>query len=195
VINAWHVARAVSVLEAGGVLLHATEGVWGLACDPFDLNAVRKVLALKQRSLGKGLILVGADVKDFAPELAGLADSERAALRASWPGATTWILTSDRFPAWITGGRDSVAARVSGHPQVRALSAAFGGPMVSTSANPGGRAAARNQIKARAYFHGLVDYVLPGEVLHSRGSSCIKMPGGEIVRRGGSIGLVDRHGG
>ncbi len=181
-MNHWHLTRAVRVLAAGGVLLHATEGVWGLACDPFNLNAVLKILALKQRDAGKGLILVGGSVEDFAPELASLADSERVAVQASWPGAETWILPSNRFPAWITGGRDSVAVRVSGHPQVRALCSAFAAPIVSTSANPGGRSPARNQFKARAYFHELVDYVLPGEVRETHGPSCIRTPAGEILR-------------
>jgi L-threonylcarbamoyladenylate synthase len=184
-MNPWHLERAVAVVEAGGVVLHATEGVWGLTCDPFNLNAVRKTLALKQRDVAKGLIVVGADSEMFTPELSELTNSQRAAVLASWPGAATWILPTLRFPVWITGGRDSVAARVSGHPQVRALSAAFGAPMVSTSANPGGRAPALSQLKARAYFGGMVDYILPGEVLDPGGPSCIRTPDGAIVRGGG----------
>ena len=183
-INHYHLTRAVAVLKAGGVVLHATEGVWGLACDPFDLAAVGKVLTLKQRPVAKGLIVVGASADDFALELAGIEAVARARVLASWPGAHTWVLPNRQFPAWITGGRDSVAVRVSGHPQVRALAAAFGGPIVSTSANPGGRPPARNQLKARAYFRQLVDYVLPGEVLGRRGPSCIRTVDGELLRGG-----------
>lgn len=183
-INHWHVDRAVAALRAGGVVLHATEGVWGLACDPLNLNAVLRVLALKHRDVAKGLILVGAGTEDFGAELAALEDSARERVVSSWPGAHTWILPNRRFPVWITGGRDSVALRVSGHPQVRALAAAFGGPIVSTSANPSGREPARNALKARAYFHGLVDYLLPGEVLGERGPSCIRTVDGELLRGG-----------
>ncbi|MCZ6712278.1 MAG: L-threonylcarbamoyladenylate synthase [Gammaproteobacteria bacterium] len=181
-MNHWHLTRAVRTLAAGGVLLHATEGVWGLACDPFNRNAVHKILALKQRDASKGLILVGSCAEDFSLELATLAAAESAAVQASWPGAETWVLPNHRYPAWITGGRDSVAVRVSGHPQVRALCAAFAAPIVSTSANPGGRAPARNRFKAQAYFHRRVDYVLPGEVREQGGPSCIRMPGGAVLR-------------
>lgn len=183
-INNWHLEQAVATLQSGGVVLHATEGVWGLACDPFNLNAVLRVLALKQRDVAKGLILVGSGTEDFAPELASLEASARQRVVASWPGAQTWILPNTRFPVWITGGRDSIAVRVSGHPQARALAAAFGSPIVSTSANPGGRQPARNALKARAYFHGLVDYVLPGDVLGDAGPSCIRTLDGELVRGG-----------
>jgi L-threonylcarbamoyladenylate synthase len=183
-MNSWHLARAVCVLDAGGIVLHATEGVWGLACDPLNLSAVVTILTLKQRDVGKGLIVVGADADDFSPELGQLDKALRTEIEDSWPGSETWILPSRRFPSWITGGRDSIAARVSGHPQVRALSAAFGAPMVSTSANPGGRAPARNQLKARAYFQTLVDYVLPGETLGLGGPSSIRTTDGTVVRGG-----------
>jgi L-threonylcarbamoyladenylate synthase len=181
-MNHWHLSRAARVLAAGGVLLHATEGVWGLACDPFNRQAVKRILELKQREVSKGLILIGSSAEDFSPELAALGAAESAAVQASWPGAQTWILPNHRFPAWISGGRDSVAVRVSGHPQVRALCAAFAAPIVSTSANPGGRSPARNRLQARAYFHRHVDYVLPGEVGDQRGPSCIRMPDGAVLR-------------
>ena len=181
-MNCWHLGRVAAALKAGGVVLHATEGVWGLACDPFNLTAVLNILALKQREVGKGLIVVGADAEDFAPELASLGEAERARVEASWPGAATWILPSRRFPVWVTGGSESVAVRVAGHVQVRALSARFGAPIVSTSANPGGRAPAKNRFKAQAYFHGSVDYVLPGEVLDQHGPSCIRTTDGKILR-------------
>jgi L-threonylcarbamoyladenylate synthase len=58
---------------------------------------------------------------------------------ASWPGPHTWIVpASGRVPHWITGAHDGVAVRVSAHPVVVALCTAFGGPLVSTSANPAG---------------------------------------------------------
>ena len=44
-----------------------------------------------------------------------------------------------RVPHWITGAHDGVAVRVSAHPLVVALCEAFGGPLVSTSANPPAR--------------------------------------------------------
>lgn len=58
-LNTWHLKLAVRALRAGGLVLHATEGVWGLACDPFNASAVSRLLDLKGRAVGKGLILIG----------------------------------------------------------------------------------------------------------------------------------------
>jgi L-threonylcarbamoyladenylate synthase len=160
--ESFHLQMAAWALRSGGVVAHATEGVWGLACDPFDLEAVAKVLALKGRAVSKGLIVIGADADDFADELAELNEVDEARVRRSWPGAHTWLVPNARFPYWISGGRETVAVRVPAHRQARRLCATFGGPLVSTSANPSRRPAARSELQVRRYFSGNVDRVLHG---------------------------------
>jgi L-threonylcarbamoyladenylate synthase len=140
------IAEAVATLRRGGVIAYPTEAVWGLGCDPFDEAAVQRLLALKQRELDKGLILVAATVAQFDGLLDwdALPPTRCAAVRASWPGPNTWVMpASVRVPRWITGAHRSgdyasVAVRVSAHPLVVALCTAFGGVLVSTSANPAG---------------------------------------------------------
>ncbi len=181
----WHLTQATRVLRQGGVVLHATEGVWGLACNPYDPLAVATILHLKGRSIDKGLIVIGADVETFSQELMSLSDERVGELRASWPGPVTWVLPSKRFPAWVTGGRSSVAVRVPAHDQARALCAAFAGPLVSTSANLSGRPPTRSRIGAIAVFKGQVDYMLAGETSGFSGPSEIRTLDGELVRGGG----------
>ena len=55
--------QAVTALKQGGILAYPTEAVWGLGCDPFNQQAVLKLLALKQRPMDKGLILIAANVE------------------------------------------------------------------------------------------------------------------------------------
>ncbi len=186
-LNVWHLKLATQALERGGLVLHATEGVWGLACDPFDAQAVGRLLDLKGRSVDKGLILIGAEAADFGPELASIAPDQRELVEGSWPAAETWILPNQRFPYWITGEHAGVAVRVPGHPQARALAAAFGGPLVSTSANPSGLPAPASALRARGIFHrsafpGWADYILPGEVLRPGSPSRIRTLAGEALR-------------
>ncbi|MCZ6855582.1 MAG: L-threonylcarbamoyladenylate synthase, partial [Gammaproteobacteria bacterium] len=181
----WHLTLATWALKRGGIVLHATEGVWGLACDPFDRLAVAALLHLKGRSIDKGLIVIGADVETFSQELIGLSDAQVSELRASWPGPVTWVLPTNRFPAWITGGRPSVATRVPAHDQARALCSAFGGPLVSTSANLSGRPPSRSSLQAVSVFHNHVDYRLPGEISGLTGPSEIRNLHGDLIRSGG----------
>lgn len=133
--------QAALRLHDGGVIAYPTEAVWGLGCDPFDEAAVLRLLAIKRRAMDKGVILVAG----AAAQLEGLLDwtplprDRRDAVTATWPGPHTWVVPATaRVPRWITGTHDGVAVRVSAHPVVVALCAAFGGPIVSTSANVAG---------------------------------------------------------
>ena len=57
----------VVALRRGGVVAYPTEAVWGLGCDPRDEAATLRLLALKQREVEKGLILIAADEAQLAP--------------------------------------------------------------------------------------------------------------------------------
>ena len=54
----WQVQQAARVVRDGGVIAYPTEAVWGLGCDPWNEAAVDRLLALKERPVHKGLILV-----------------------------------------------------------------------------------------------------------------------------------------
>lgn len=140
-------------LAAGGVLAYPTEAVWGLGCDPFNEQAVNTILQLKNRAVGKGVILIAGSLDQVAFLLQDLQPEHITQLRHTWPGAHTWLVPhKNRVPSFIHGDFDTVAVRVSAHPVVQALCSRFGGPIVSTSANPQGLPEARTQLKARSYF-------------------------------------------
>lgn len=160
-----HLSLAVRALRDGGVIGYATESVWGLGCDPWNEQAVARIWDIKRRDPGKGLILIAADWMQIAPLLVDLDAGQQSLLRASWPGPVTWLVpVSDSFPAWLRGRHESVALRVSAHHGVQALCRAFGGPLVSTSANRAGRPAARSLFELRQRLGGELDYILPGRL-------------------------------
>lgn len=158
--------HAIASLHRGGVIAYPTEAVWGLGCDPFDQAAVTRVLALKQREVAKGLILVAADVAQFdhIADWDALTDVQRDAVLASWPGPHTWIVPATaRAPRWITGDHDGIALRVSAHPLVVALCNGFGGAIVSTSANRAGHAPPRTLDELDPDLRSAVDAIVAGE--------------------------------
>ena len=174
---------AADVIVGGGVVAHALEGVWGLACDPFDERAVQRVLRIKRRAQQKGLLVIGASSCCFDAELAGLTADARQDVTDSWPGAVTWVVENRRFPRWITGGRPTVAVRVPGHPQARALARLCGSPIVSTSANVSQFSPATTELGVRKHFQRRVDFVLPGATGARRGPSRIRLAAdGSVLR-------------
>lgn len=179
-----HIRQAVSALRRGGVIAYPTEGVWGLGCDPFNPDAVAKILELKRREVTKGLILVAATIEQCEPYLSELTLAQRDLLRGSWPGPQTWVVPHGAtLPDWVTGYKATVALRVSAHPIVAALCRAFGGPLISTSANPSGRVPARNSLQVRRYFSDRLDYILPGKLGGQLGPTPIRdIVSGKMLR-------------
>lgn len=182
-VSSWRVQQAARVVRAGGVLAYPTEAVWGLGCDPWDEMAVQRLLALKVRPQAKGLILVADSIRQFDFLLEDLPDALLDRLASTWPGPNTWLVPHrERLPEWITGQHASVALRVSDHPLVRDL-CALTGPLVSTSANPAGRPAARSRLRVEQYFGGQLDGVLGGALGGRKHPSLIRhLLTGEVVR-------------
>ncbi|MCY1277180.1 Threonylcarbamoyl-AMP synthase [compost metagenome] len=182
-VSSWRVQQVARVVRNGGVIAYPTEAVWGVGCDPWNESAVLRLLALKQRSMDKGLILVADSIRQFDFLLDDFPDAWLDRLASTWPGPNTWLVPHQgRLPDWITGGRDKVALRVSDHPLVRELCALVG-PLVSTSANPSGRPAARTRLRIEQYFHGQLDAVLDGELGGRRNPSLIRdLVSGAVIR-------------
>ena len=53
--------RAIACLKNGGVLLHATDTVWGLAADATNAAAVERIYQIKERSLDQPLLMLASN--------------------------------------------------------------------------------------------------------------------------------------
>lgn len=155
---------AAETLAQGGVVAHATEGVWGLAADAWNEDAVQRIIAMKQRSIARGLIVVASDYNMFTPLVDPTATSAWDRAVAAWPGPITWLLPAAAdAPYWLTGGQPTIALRQTAHALTRRLCEAFGGPIVSTSANLSGRPPVDSPASAQACFGTRIDLILGGQ--------------------------------
>jgi L-threonylcarbamoyladenylate synthase len=64
-VSSFRVQQAAREIRAGAVIAYPTEAVWGLGCDPWNEDAVYRLLALKSRPVDKGLILVADNIRQF----------------------------------------------------------------------------------------------------------------------------------
>jgi len=176
---------AARVLRQGGVIAYPTEAVYGLGCDPLNRHAVHRILAIKQRPEDKGLILIASRFEQLLPFVEPPDDALRADLDASWPGPVTWLLPArPDTPRWLRGRHRSLAVRVTDHRLASALCSAFGGPIVSTSANASGRPPARTALQARLRCPG-TDLIVAGPTGGLERPTVIRdAASGRVVRAG-----------
>ncbi len=155
--------QAAAVLRAGGLVAFPTETVYGLGADARNPEAVARIFAAKGRPADHPLIVHLVD----AGQLAGWArEVPKAAWQlaeAFWPGPLTLVLprlagVSDA----VTGGLDTVALRVPGHPVALALLAAFDGGIAAPSANRYGCVSPTSAEDVREELGEGVDLILDG---------------------------------
>jgi len=145
----------VEVLKKQEVIAYPTEAVFGVGCDPDSEMAVNRLLALKQRPVEKGLILIASRFDQLMPYIDDslLTQEQRDAVFARWPGPVTFVFPAkSTTPRWLTGRFDTLAVRVTDHPLVIALCEAFGKPLVSTSANLTGLPPCRSTQEVQLQF-------------------------------------------
>ena len=154
--------HAAEVLLSGGVIAYPTEGVYGLGCLPDEDAAVERVLHMKQRAAGKGLILIAA----AAEQLDGWIDlPARRSLPEPDPAyPITWIVPPGPFVhSLLRGDNVGIAVRLTTNAIAQSLCNVVDSPLVSTSANLSGGPTARNCYVLRRQFMQRVDYIVPGD--------------------------------
>jgi len=156
-------AEAVAVLNRGGVVAFPTETYYGLAVDPYNETALRRLYQLKRRESEKA-ILVLIENPDKIHSVAAYVPDEYIPLMARyWPGALTLIFPAKRsLSAILTGHTGTVGVRVSPHPLARALVQTFGKPVTATSANLSGQTPACSARDVKNIFGERVDYIIDG---------------------------------
>lgn len=178
--------EAARQMRAGAVIAYPTEAVYGLGCDPANEQAVRHLLALKQRSPDAGLILIADRFERFQPFIGKIDEALLQPALASWPGPVTWLFPrAENVPDWLAGKHPAIALRLTAHPVCRQLCADFGGAIVSTSANPTTRPASKTAAEVADYFPEGLAGIVEGEVGGRELPSEIRdLLSGQLIRAG-----------
>ena len=157
------IRKAVETMRKGGVILYPTDTVWGIGCDATNVEAVKRVYAIKQRDDSKALIcLVDSDARmqryfRTVPDVAWqLIDS----LKESEAKPTTLILDGAiNLAENLIADDGSVGIRITNEPFSKELCFRFQKAIVSTSAKISGEPAAQNYCDIDPRIIEAVDYV------------------------------------
>ena len=171
-------------LRRGGLIAYPTEYCYGLGCDPRSRVAVQQLLKLKRRPQKKGLILIAGKFRQIAPYLQPLTLREQDTLRRDGVQAITYLMpVKSDVPRWLRGVHDTLAVRLTAHPQAATLCNALHMALVSTSDNRSGQRPARTAKECLRLFGNQV-WVLPGKVGQRDKPSTIRAwVSGKILRK------------
>jgi L-threonylcarbamoyladenylate synthase len=184
-------AAASAALErciaAGGVAVFPADGLYGLACDPLDPQAVERIHLLKGRDDGKPSAVMYFSSLALREMVGELGPRTAAAVSALLPGPVTLVIANprQRYPLACREDRERLGIRLIGGPLAGVMC-----PVFQTSANRSGEPAAASFEEVPAAILAGADLAIDGGRLTGMPSTvvdvaAIEQDGGwEILRQG-----------
>ncbi|WP_371187391.1 Sua5/YciO/YrdC/YwlC family protein [Thalassotalea maritima] len=177
---------AVDAFYAGGIIAYPTEAVFGLGCDPDNVEAIEKLLSIKQRPIEKGLILLAANYSQLLPYIddSKIPQDKRYSVLSRWPDGITQVMPANTsISRHLSGKFDTIAVRITSQKDVVALCTQTNKPIVSTSCNLTGAEPATTWQQAEREMGEKVDFVIKGNTLgFTKPSQIIDALTGEVFR-------------
>jgi L-threonylcarbamoyladenylate synthase len=169
-------------MAVGGVAVFPADTVYGLACEPGDEDAVRRLYALKGRRPDKPAAVMFFSVDLALAALPELGRRTRVALDALLPGGVTLLLPNParRFPLACGPNPGTLGLRVPELPPAAAALNAVRWPVLQSSANLAGGPDARRLDDVSEEIRAGADLLLDAGDLPGTPSTVIDLRGYEV---------------
>jgi tRNA threonylcarbamoyl adenosine modification protein (Sua5/YciO/YrdC/YwlC family) len=181
-----HVARAVSLLQEGGLIAYPTDTYYAVGCDLFSKRAIDRLYRLKNRERDKPFSFLCPDLSDVA-RYAQVSKFAYRTMRALTPGAFTFVLEATRLvPDVMVARPKQVGIRVPDCALARRLAEELGHPLVTTSATGPDSQPLLDAKDIKTVLGTSIDLILDGGVQANEPSTVVSLIGDriEILRQG-----------
>ena len=179
------IKKAVHIIKQGGIAIFPTDTIYGIGCDPYNKESVRKIYEIKSRDVSKQLpVLVYS--KEIAERIAVFDEVSKKIAERFWPGPLTIILklTDDNLKKSLSL-TNKIAIRVPNHKCTLALLKQCN-LLVGTSANISGESSFTNPDECFEKLHDYDIFVDGGTIYSDAESTIIEIENEEIkiIREG-----------
>ena len=188
------IRRVVEVLEGGGVIGYPTDTIYGVGCDLFNPEAIRKIHQLKKLEKKKPLSFICSDLKDIS-RYAYVSNSTYKMMNRLLPGAYTFVLKATKLvPKIAMTKQNTVGIRIPDNKICLALVKELGHPIISTSVYKPDEGLYNDPAEIEERFGKQLSLVIDGGVIVAEHSSIIDLADDipKIIRKGkGDISLFE----
>ena len=157
------IARAASLIREGGLVAFATETVYGLGANVYDVRAIGRIFEAKERPAFDPLI-VHIGVRNWIENIAAsVTPLAYKLIDAFWPGPLTLVLPkTPRIPDLATAGLSTVGVRMPWHASAIELLREAKVPIAAPSANRFGHVSPTSAEHVAEQLGDRIDYILDG---------------------------------
>ena len=130
----WLIGPAVEAVRRGGLVVIPTDGLYALACLPWERQAVSKLYRAKRMDSTKRCSVICADLKAVGSVARAVDDTAFRFMRDHLPGPYTVLLhVSRELPRNATGKRKGIGVRIPDHAIPMALVEELEQPLLVSS--------------------------------------------------------------
>ena len=106
------IRKSVEIIENGGVIIFPTDTVYGIGCNPYDVNAVKKIYQIKSREKIKSLPVLASSI-EIVKQISIIDEFTEKIIKKYWPGPLTLILKlKDKNLKKSLNLEDKIAVRI-----------------------------------------------------------------------------------
>ena len=106
------IRKSVEIIENGGVIIFPTDTVYGIGCNPYDANAVKKIYEIKSREKIKSLPVLASSI-EIVKQISIIDEFTEKIIKKYWPGPLTLILKlKDKNLKESLNLEDKIAVRI-----------------------------------------------------------------------------------
>lgn len=140
--NSESIQRALLLLKKREIIAHPADTCYGLAGDFLSPEVLQSLQQMKGREEDKPMsVMLPLSRKEVLPDYAKLTAFSTEVCHRLFPGPVTLVLPKGpKVPSWYFPETSWIGLRIPQDTGVQALLEAFAGPLITTSANPSGRA-------------------------------------------------------
>ncbi len=186
------IRRVVEVLEGGGVIGYPTDTIYGVGCDLFNQEAIRKIHRLKKLEGKKPLSFICSDLKDIS-RYAYVSNYAYKMMKRLLPGPYTFVLKATKLvPKIAMTKQNTVGIRIPDNKICLALVKELGHPIISTSVYKPDEGLFNEPAEIEERFGKQLDLVIDGGVIVAEHSSILDLTGDspKVIRKGkGDVSL------
>jgi tRNA threonylcarbamoyl adenosine modification protein (Sua5/YciO/YrdC/YwlC family) len=186
------IRRVVEVLEGGGVIGYPTDTIYGVGCDLFKPEAIRKIHRLKKSEAKKPLSFICSDLKDIS-QYAYVSNYAYKMMKRLLPGAYTFVLKATKLvPKMAMTKQNTVGIRIPDNKICLTLVEELGHPIISTSVYKPDEGLYNDPAEIEERFGKQLDLVIDGGVIIAEHSSIVDLTGDspKVIRKGkGDVSL------
>jgi len=180
--------QAIKYLKSGKLVAVPTETVYGLAADATNLDAVKKIFAVKGRPLNHPLPLMVAQNSNLNNLAIDTPKIAYKLIEKFWPGPLTIILKrASHISDIITGGLVTIGLRCPDHPLTQKILQSFPQGLAAPSANLFGEPPPTSAEDVKKALGNKIDLIVDGGTCKLKTSSTIvdlTGPKPKILRQG-----------